>query len=287
MNDSLCQIEKCWKYSEKSGRTLVIDTLHSGGFGLPFGGFFIKREKEERVLLSASPVLMEYLDTLETFPSSLARRLNGYALDYEPGIRNFVERVTRQQISFDFEAEYAEALLVHDQCGGGVSSVSCLARLVLAEEFKRDVYSRLEPLAGIDYAAIAIRNTDYQTDYKSAFRALHEKVAGQNLLVCSDDYNVIEYAKSYLTGLNVISLPGFQKTDGRGVARQSLRSSSDVKYRFVVKSMSDLIGLACARKLYVTRLRSNSGLEYSGFVRLSALLHKDRSAIYKLTNSHH
>jgi hypothetical protein len=39
LNDTFCQIEKCWRYAEKFGRTLIIDTRKSCLFG-EFSDFF-------------------------------------------------------------------------------------------------------------------------------------------------------------------------------------------------------------------------------------------------------
>ena len=63
-------------------------------------------------------------DRLNAYPSALQGRTNSYQYYYdnETGQRN--DRISKARITFDFNADYQEDLLIHTQSGGGDLSAS-------------------------------------------------------------------------------------------------------------------------------------------------------------------
>lgn len=290
INDSLTQIEACWRYADISRRTLVVDTAKSGGFGLPFGRFFREAAEKERHILYPSPLLFQSLQHLRTLPACVRGRLHDYSPVYDQEIRNFVDSETGEKLSFEFRRRHDAELLVHDQCGGNVNALRCLTRIRFTHEFRRDVLQRLKPLLGRPYHATVIRNNqDYSTDYRSAFDQLYDTVANRPLLVCSDSAEVIEYARSFFDRSELITLhdtvevPG--ATEKIPYAELILQLDEASRYKLVVKAFSDLIGLAGSTALHITRLVSGGIYGgYSGFVVLARNLHRNRGIVRKLIN---
>lgn len=283
LNDNLCQIEACWRYCERTGRTLVVDTMNSGGFGLPFGLFFKHVQGGKTVVFTPSNVFLGRLNLLAALPHCVSGRLDSYKADYG-GQRNFIDSETKTQLTFDMELDHQEPVLVHHQIGGGKISANCVARLRLTDDFKRDVVDRLSTLGTDPYSAVVIRNSsDYQTDYQPVFAKIHRELMGKRLLVCSDDYQVLAHAKATLKGVEVLELPNFVQTNGIPIAHYALRVGANERYQLTLKAISDLIALAQADKLFLTKIKKNLyGVEYSGFTMLSAILSQNKGIVAHL-----
>ena len=165
LNDVLCQIEKCWRYAEKHRRILVIDTRDSGLMGSFFEYFSVKESSVPvRDFFSLNEIrAINQEKCLPKFCSGRLDILDAYFLDPE---KNYVDRASNESITFDFEVDHAETLLVHEQSGGGTLSFACLNRLYVAEPVRQQVLLAMKKLPKI-YSAIHIRNTDYQSNYKN------------------------------------------------------------------------------------------------------------------------
>lgn len=284
MNDTLTQIERCWRYATLTKRTLVIDTGRSGGFKLPFGRFFVARDPA-RVVLHPSPVIWRELEGCDVRPSFLRGRLHDYMPVFSPEVGNFVDRENGGKLSFDFERDHPERLLVHDQCGGRAFSIDCLARLKLTNDFRRDVLATLEPLSeGAYYSAVVRHNSDYQTDYRAFFDKLHPHVTGRRLLLCSDNPEVLGFASERLEDVDLVFLSETPDSNGVPYATWSAEVDEAQKYRLVLKAVSDLIGLANAHRLFASRLKDRKlGLGgVSGFAVLALELYKRKRIIGEL-----
>lgn len=278
LNDSLNQIELCWRYAEKHSRVLIIDTeyLVSTGISVQFSKLFVAGERNENVLFNLSPALLENLNELNTFPNSCQGRLSSYKSKWVAEFSNLVDSDTGVQLSFDFDKSYEEDLLVHDQLGGGLIGIHCLARLKLNDQFRMDVINLLAPLVEKKYLAINVRHTDYQTDYKRCFNEVYEKSINQSLLICSDSCEVINFAVIFFNRSEVIytSLP--PDTGGIGLATYAaFHCNDDQRYHLMVKALADLIGMASASEAFYCKLlpgmlnsASNKYSDFSGFFEL-------------------
>jgi len=262
-----------------------VDTQRAGGFRLPFGLFFQARRQRHHVSFNPSPLLLEELSQLDVFPSCLMSRVHSYEAAYDHQVGNFVDSATGERLGFDLQRDHPHALLVHEQCGGGRVGMRCLDALELTNDFRRHVLSRLRPLAGLNHLAAVVRNaTDYQTDYEAFFRSIKAESAGKHLLVCSDDPTVLRHARQTLCETNVIELEWQPENVGKPLAYWSASAPPLDRYRLVVKSVSDLLGLACSKRLFASTLspgvKGAGGV--SGFVQLASDLHRHRSVVRRL-----
>lgn len=127
---------------------------------------------------------------------NLRGRLDKYQIIQSNDAR-LVDKDYRFPLTFDFNINYSEDLLVHDQFGGNIYGIHCLARLKFTPKFKTDVLNMISPLIGKAYLSLHIRHTDYQTDYIRAFKEIYNQTINQRLLVCTDSVEVINFAKEF------------------------------------------------------------------------------------------
>lgn len=285
INDNLTQIEYCWWYAERANRTLVIDTARSGGFGLPFGRFFQPVKPGSNALVYPSPLLMQKLQRLRVAPACLQGRIHDYTPVYNPSFKNFADRETGERLTFDITVRHPEDVLVHDQCGGNLNALRCLSRLRLTDELRHDLRDRLALVGRQPYHAVVVRHSqDYRTDYRTAFESIYEQVRGQRLLVCSDSPSVIDMATAFFDQTELLTLPAAPYTEEEiPYAELMQRLDETGRYALVVKAIADLLCLANASVLHLTRLESGGiGGGYSGFVVLAYLLHREKQLIQQL-----
>jgi hypothetical protein len=256
INDTLCQIELCWKYAELYNRVLIVDTeyLVATGISVPFSKLFKTLNYNENIIFDVSTTLLNNLDQLNTFPPSCKGRLNSYKTKLNQNLRH-VDNYTGAILSFNFNNDYREDLLVHDQFGNGDKGINCLARLKLTNIFRGDLLSYLSPLIGKEHIAIHIRHSDYQTDYKRAFEEIYEKSINQRLLICSDSIEVIRFANIFFDRSEVFTLSLPPDTGGVSIPTFATFHCDDMQsYDLIVKAFADLIGLATAKEVFFARL---------------------------------
>lgn len=144
LNDTLCQIEKCWKYASKSNRILIIDTRNSG-LHAHFSEFFELRKKSSKFIFDTDQETFEFLNGLTCHPIELRGKLHimGLAL-FTPA--NFVLKSNPSiHLSFDFSKEYEHAVLVHEQCGGGRLSMDLLEKIHISPGLRSVVLNPDQP----------------------------------------------------------------------------------------------------------------------------------------------
>ena len=113
LNDTFCQIEKCWRYAEKFGRTLIIDTRKSCLFG-EFSDFFtpvnacIKVETNTNNIDIAINSLSCYPPLINGPQINELLEVNRTIYSKEHG--NLVDRVSGAFLTFDFEKDYSESI---------------------------------------------------------------------------------------------------------------------------------------------------------------------------------
>ncbi|AGK59487.1 hypothetical protein HYPDE_39088 [Hyphomicrobium denitrificans 1NES1] len=271
MNDTLCQISKCWKYASSFERILIVDTPDSGLRG-DFSKFFEPRENIRTKMLTASDDIYEFLNQLSCFPAELRGKLHLPNISlYTPS--NYVLRSDHSvRLSFDFSKDHEQALLVHEQCGGGHDSFEILENLYISSEIRPLVLDRIRHLNG-KYCAVHVRNTDLKTDYKALFSRILPEIHTQKLLVCSDDAAVIAYARSFFSSLEILYSSEIPDTQGK-----PLHYLGGPK-NHAIDAIVDLIALGNSEKLFF----SSSTRGYpSGFSNLAAHLSRNKHLIQDL-----
>lgn len=276
LNDTLCQIEKCWQYAGRSNRTLVIDTRDSGLFG-EFSDFFALTDASIKAIphMAGSGLPSR---TPSCYPPQISARLDKYRAIYSKESGNFIEKKSGVPVTFDFDQDYRETVLVHEQCGGGTASFAVLERIRLSDAIRQEVVGRLSRL-GTGYVAIHVRNTDYQTDYEPLFNKLRHEVAGKRLLVCSDDANVISEARRYFYLSTILSSSAIPFTGQKPLHMQSTMKSKRDREIATINTIVDLCALGLARKLYFMNVTAGYP---SGFSSLARHLNENKNLVLDL-----
>lgn len=275
LNDTLCQIERCREYAERHSRTLLIDSTRSGLLG-EFSEFFQLRDETARVHLDLTDTQLKFLNTLSCYPHALRGKLDAYQPVYSSEARNFLDKNTGIRPSFDFKKDYEEAVLVHEQCGGGKKSFALLDRIALAESLRPIVLSRIQAL-GEGYIAIHVRNTDYKTEYETFFRTLYPRVTNRSLLVCSDDAAVIAHARAFFDKSKIMTSSRAEYSGNRPPHNwHKKRGSKRQRKAITTNAIVDLIALGRAKKLYFANVMGDFP---SGYSRLAEYLCRHKRVI--------
>jgi hypothetical protein len=271
INDTLNQIEKCWRYAEVYNRILIIDTeyLISTGISVEFSKLFEPKQHYENVYFNLTLSSLCNLNQLSVFPASCAGRLDKYQTRLDENFRQ-IDKDTGSRLTFDFNKNYVEDLLLHDQFGAGTIGIDCLARLKFSEQFKLDVLNMLYPLLGKSHIGLHVRHTDYQTNYIHAFKKIYDKTINQRVLLCSDSIEVKNFAKKFFDQSDFISLSMPPDTVGFGIPTYAtFHCNQEQRYNLMVQAFSDLLGLAKASQTIFCELSlgkfSNAASQHQDF----------------------
>lgn len=270
LNDNLTQIAACINYCNMFGRTLIVDTNRSGGFAMPFSKFFYSFSIGANTDFNPSKDLIGRFDQCSTFPHELQGRVSKYDVEYSLECQNFIDTVTKRRTTFDFKSDYDAQILVHEQCGGSTRSIEALEKIRFVPDFKLAVSNRIASL-GSNYDAIVIRHAvDYQTNYISVLHDIQQQMLGKRLLVCSDNANVLTYARNYLKETEVLSFGDYPDTQGVPFAIWIKHNCPlNKRYHAVTAAVTDLFALARADQLILSRLMKDGINGYSGFALLA------------------
>lgn len=271
LNDTLCRIECCWRHAERTGRHLVIDAARSSLFDR-FDRFFEVVDPAIPVTVALEPSLLAHLDLLECRPSHLQGRLGVTRPDWVHD-RGYVDPETDLPTRFEDEypapllADPDAALLVYEDSGGGEESFALLERVRFSTELRAVL---IDALAALEepYWAAHVRNTDSRTDYPRFFSRIRRLVGTRPLLVCSDDPDVIEYARANLRGAVLAFTGRVRSQDPKGALHKwSSHTDLDVLQRGAVEALIDLVALANAERLLSSDVRHGSPSGYTVLAR--------------------
>jgi hypothetical protein len=277
----LCQIEKCCRYAETYGRRVVVQT--DGGFHpyfqLCLGEYLISMQ--ERLVFAealAEPLGEAFFEGLSVQPRSLQGRL--FETDFLParGIGRR-DRVSGDLISFDFRKEHAEDVLVHNQFGGGDSSMSALARVRLHDAVADEIVARIGEM-GAGYPAVHVRHTDWRSEYESVLREL-QRYQFDRLFLATDNGDGVKEFRSRLNGTVVYSFSDLPDRSGQPVHTLLGLNRSD-RHRLNQQVFVDLLLLALSDKLFLCQ--REDGRQPGGFSRLAMHLHHDQSVARRLVH---
>ena len=265
INDILCSIEKCWTYAENSNRKLYVDSRNSG-ISDDFWKYF--RPIESIGFVKDDLDYRKY-DQLDVIPSVIHGRVSSLKTDYSAAKGGFVDVTSDELVTFNSNESYEASLIVHEQgwTGGVLTSINLLAKLRLTEMARIDINSRLKDLPD-NYVAIHIRHTDYTTDFKKLVADIRDSVTGLNVLICSDNVEVVEYVKRELSESNVIRLSTFSNSGNNRIHYGSLGAK---QYMSNIEALTDLFALALSKQLYFGNVKEAG--RPSGFSLLAYSLH--------------
>lgn len=276
MNDALCQIERCWDYAERHGRSLLIDSRRSGLLA-DFDTFFTLRPPTMEVVPRVGAERYAMLQRLDGRPA-LPSGVGTHRAVYSDSRGNFVDPGTDQLLTFDFGSDHPEPLLLHEQCGGGDLSYRLLDRVTLAPAVRSEVARALAGLPA-DYAAVHVRNTDYRTDYEPLFAAIRTQLAGRDVLVCSDDAGAIARARQVFDRSHVLTVTHTPDIPGQPLHQHRTYRSDGDKVRATIAAITDLMALGGANDLHFADVTRGYP---SGFSRLARHLNDNKPVIRSL-----
>ena len=90
--------------------------------------------------------------------------------------------------------------------------------------------------------AAHVRYSDVKTDYKSFFQAIKHIVEGKDLLLCTDGFEVLTYASTFLKNINVINISDIPDTNGAKLHD----NTSITNWNVNIGCLADLIALGRA-----------------------------------------
>lgn len=272
-NDTLCQIQFCLTYAERTSRTLLVDFR-----GNPFSAAVFTRLKIEDstvpVILAPSAKLLNSLDRLSVFPSGLSGRVTSYQseIDLRRNPNIHVELESNQLITFDPDSEYLESVLVHHASGGGTHSKRLLSKLTFTEKFNRLVTENLSRLPDT-YDGVHIRASDYDSDYRRTILRIVNRKKPRFLLVCTDNPRVLLFARSLSSLTSIVDFgPLPNQINSAGLHHQESNSSPELAQKNADRLLLELVALARADKLFLTYLKKTSIRGSRRFSGLSELL---------------
>jgi len=289
LNDTLNQIEICRAYAAGHGRILLVDGRYSGLLG-EFGDYF-QMEGNDHIFTMTDKSVPD-VDLLDCLPAEVQGRVSlvrAKAFNTS-GVLSTTDAETGVLLSFPMDIDHPQTLLLHQQGGGGTQSFDLIDRLTLAPWLAQEVRSRIDQLPA-GYSALHIRNTDYRTDVEMVLAAIRSQVVGQDLLVCSDDPEVLLAIRLGLPDTRIHQITTLVLDGGVAQHLHGLRAENSQRHQIATVSIIDLCAMAAATTLYVPVLHSKkNGIKadftgmnkLSGFSILAAHLCADKQRLRRL-----
>lgn len=277
LNDMLCQIERACRYADRFGRTVIVETDHQGAieFRDRFADYFVSRQR--RLVLSAERVRHRF-DAMEVFPSFLRGRVTSYRPRNTGREGRTVDEATGLRVSFDFERDYDQPLLVHHDFGGGRHSLDALRRLRIGDAVAAELRRRRGSIGG-SYAALHIRNTDYRARYRDRLDELAQRLSGP-IFVATDNRASLDDCRQAFGAARVISFANLSHPAGQPL--HHLGPEADARERNL-DAVVDLLMLALADSVHGFELEPNPvGAKVSGFTSLAIDLHEAPAVLRRL-----
>lgn len=279
LNDMLCQIEKCCRYAELTSRTVIVDTAyaHSDYFRDKFSRYFSSRQR--RLFLTPNGQVGD-LDAMQVFPEFLQGRLNSYETSRDNKHPIYCDTATAQPITFNFNQNYAQPLLVHHQEGGGRLSGYALLRLTLTRSLLDELISRIKTIGG-PWVGVHVRNTDYSTDYELLLNQL-KQTSVSRIFLATDSLEVKSRFESELKNTTVYSFSNRLSADGKPV--HFMRDlKDDLVFNSNCDAILDLVMLGLSQRLLFQKIQPNEyGASYSGYALLAQHLYSARIVLRHL-----
>ena len=321
-NDVLCQIWVSYKYAQALKRTLWIDT-HCAGLADDLAYYMHPHdgawENPSKVRFGITSEDYKKLNRLSCYPNILSGRLDqlGHYFMSSPVAAGFTEDMNlflrilnRFKYCFspsidlpifsfysfmrlnanlrvhpvDFIGKHLkkEAVVLYTPPISGSESLQTLKLLRLNEYIRKQIFERLKDLPD-DYDAIHIRHTDYRTNYEAFIQSISNELIGRTVLVCSDNADVIQFAKKNLMCSKVVSVTSFDElsTDPCSLrpAHYQWHLPLDIRRNRNISMLAELVGLSKSGHFFYTTVKKDSFEGYSGFSKLAEGLRKNQDIL--------
>lgn len=282
LNDTLCQIEKCWRFAEQTGRELVIDTRDSGLL-LDFHDVFEVRPENSKVTPhKLTEELVEELNKLSAFPADVQGNVTAYD-KFKDEHDEFYTLPSRQPLKFSLRRDFSEDLVVYEGMGGGVDSYFALPRLRFRAWLKHQIEEELKQLPG-RYLGIHVRHTDMRTNYEMLLAHV-KKINRERLPVflASDNDAVLGVARAIFGDSGILTLAKKADRCGQPLHISTQQLSDENRREIIGEAASELLALSGAEIFFFSEVSSRSGI--SGFSGLASHLSKRTSVRLDLLGS--
>jgi len=281
LNDILNQVAKCFAYAQTTSRVLVIDTnyVFSTHFKLDFKKIFIPFGIDNHFL---TPLEITFQDSASIIPENLPSPNFCYEVEDVHGLGLCIKR-TRTILSFDFQVDHPQEVLIHHAYGGGQAGIDALARLNLKTELQEEFQLRLHRIGyDLNYLGVHIRNTDYISQYQEFIDSLDVR-GYRGIFLATDSREVLDYANTTLGMDRVISMANFPKSQNYF----SLHGFVDREnaYDRAVDAVLDLFFLGACKDFVACPLSPGQGATWSGFAVLAYHLRQRPDILRRLISS--
>jgi hypothetical protein len=269
LNDILCRIMQCYIYSQRHNRTLLVDTC-STGFGECLSKYFKLNSNIEGFLFCQSSNLNEFIEPNASIYPDLD--LNEYEKTFSPNL-NYIDKKTQKSLSFDFNKNYSQQVLLHHACGGGQLSHYFFSIATLQVWLANLIQEKIKSVNS-GYIGTHIRSTDLKTNFKSKLYCLKESLSDELLYVATDNLHVLLFAKQLFGEDKVLNFSNSISSNGNpNHEYQEKNKNSYNRDAINTETITDLILLSAAKKLYIHETESGF---FSGFSILAKYLHDNK-----------
>lgn len=253
LNDSLCLIASCHRFARDTGRTLVVDGVRSNFVG-NFSSVFELIDANQPIVLHPSRSLMSRLDALPCCPGAVSGNLRRYRTTiHTPADKNPLEyrmpldARTGTMLQVPLVGDPAEAVALVEAHSHGPDAVQFLSLCRLVPRLARTVRQRLRVLPSDPYVGVHIRNSDLRSQWRDFLDEQRPMLAGRNVVVCSDDREVLDAAPAML-GESQVTVTSWVPRRA-GVPYQRGFVTLLARRRLVVDTLVDLFALAGATEV--------------------------------------
>ena len=268
LNDTLCQIEKCWQFAKLTGRRLIIDSEGSGLL-LPFDDVFAFRGNDQGVNYhSLDDDTIGAINSLPAWPSDTEGRVTTYE-SIKDAADEFFTVPSHSPLKYDLSHDYPAPVLVYEAMGGGIASYCFLGRVTFHNHFRREIQEKLAALPD-RYASVHVRHSDLSTDYQTLFAVVKKKVGRLPVFVASDNSAVIDYARELFGNDRLLFLPSQQLRDGKPLHTPATPLTKEQRNQLTLETLTELFALAGASDFFFGDVTNRVGV--SGFSRLARFL---------------
>lgn len=247
LNDSLCQLERCWAYAEKFGRQLVVDTRVQTVTGATLA--MLEPRPEQSSMLRRSKHSGKTVPIWVRQEASNSATADQASTD-NPATYDFLDLASaRVAHNPDLSTDHPETVLVHEQAGGGYSAWNCLYRLRVRPDHQESM-AKLLPDLPDKFEGVHIRGTDYSPLTSEIVSTLNNPRATLPLLVCSDSNEILANAEEMFSHRTVITFsPHPVDADTPLHAHGSFATKSE-RDSAATRLLAELAALSRAKKFY-------------------------------------
>jgi hypothetical protein len=246
------EIIRCLHYCEKNDCFLLIDTRYSS-FRMNIYDFFSFFHK--------SIVIDEdIINNLDLFYENNINEDNFFPKYY---YNNFISKnVKKKLVITDLSKTYKEKFIIRSNGAYGPFFYDFLKITKMKENILDILRNRYyeNNLNNLFYIGIHIRNTDYKSDFKKFYMKLlgnKEIEKKTNILICSDDLDVINYFFEKKDFCNLYSFSDIPKLENKNIGIHNIKNlDEETKKQINIDLICDLFLLILSHKFYFSSYES-------------------------------